>query len=136
MSLYSTFGASRASIFTICAITGTLAALSFDSLVVIMSILYIGALLLEFAALLKFRMRRPNAPRPFRIPGGLAGLAYVCLPPLGVSAAILASALHEGSLSDRQCLIIAGIVLSGVLLYLIRRPRAPMPKQSRATSRS
>jgi amino acid transporter len=130
-------GAPRASIFAICAITGTLAALSFNSLVVIMSILYTGALLLEFAALLKFRMRRPNAPRPFLIPGAMWGLAYVCLPPLGVSAAILATTLHEGGLSGRQCLIIAGIVLSGVLLYLIRRPRATLSrKQARATSRS
>jgi amino acid transporter len=115
--------APRASIFTICVVTSTLAALSFDSLVVIMSILYTGALLLEFAALLKFRMQRPDAPRPFRIPGGIWGLAYVCLPPLGVSAAILSTILHEGGLSARQWLIIAGIVLSGVLLYLIRLPR-------------
>ncbi len=116
-------GAPRASIFAICVITAILAALSFDSLVVIMSILYTGALLLEFASLLKFRMRRPDAPRPFRIPGGMWGLAYVCVPPLGVSAVLLATTLREGGLNSRQLLIIAGIVLSGVLLYAIRRPR-------------
>ena len=116
-------GAPRASIFAICVITGTLAALSFDSLVVIMSILYMGSLLLEFIALLKFRIQRPNAPRPFRIPGGMWGLAYTCLPPVGVSALILATSLGERGSNTRQLLIIAGVVLSGVALYALRRPR-------------
>jgi amino acid transporter len=129
-------GAPRASILLICLITGTLAALSFDSLVIIMSILYTGALLLEFVALLKFRMQDPDAPRPFRIPGGKWGLAYVCVPPLGVSAAILATTLHDGDVVVRQWLIVAVTVLSGVLLYVIRRPHAASSvKHSAATTR-
>ncbi len=129
-------GAPRVSILAICLVTGTLAALSFDNLVIIMSILYMGALLLEFAALLTFRRRRPGALRPFRIPGGLWGLAYVCLAPLGASTAILATTLLGDGLSVRQWLIIAVIVLSGILLYVIRRPRAASGgSHSRATRR-
>ena len=116
-------GAPRVSIVAICAITAAFAALSFNSLVIINAVLYTAALLLEFAALLIFRVRQPNAQRPFRIPVGMWGLAYVCLPPLGVSAAILTTTLREGDSNGPQLLVTAGLVLSGVMLYAIRRPR-------------
>jgi amino acid transporter len=116
-------GAPRASIFGICAVTALFAALTFDSLVVIMSILYTAALLLEFISLVIFRVRRPKAPRAFRIPSGKWGLVYVCLPPLGVSASILATTLRDGDSNIQPLLIVTGVAASGIALYAIRRRR-------------
>ena len=47
-------------------------------------ILYGLSLLLEFAALVVLRIREPNLPRPFRVPGGLGGAVL-----LGVFPALL-----------------------------------------------
>jgi amino acid transporter len=47
--------------------------LSFERLISIDLVLYGAALLLEFAALVALRLREPELPRPFRVPGGMAG---------------------------------------------------------------
>ncbi|HTN50995.1 MAG TPA: APC family permease [Anaeromyxobacter sp.] len=44
------------------------------------------ALLLEFAALVALRLREPGLPRPFRVPGGLAGALLLGVPPAGLLA--------------------------------------------------
>jgi amino acid transporter len=55
--------------------------LSFVKLVVLDVLL---SLLLEFAALVALRLREPELPRPYRIPGGIAGAVGVGLLPLGL----------------------------------------------------
>jgi amino acid transporter len=55
---------------------------AFQSLVVVDVFVYSLALLLEFAALIALRIKRPDLPRPFKIPGGWAGIAVVVLFPL------------------------------------------------------
>jgi amino acid transporter len=119
----ATTAAPRGSLAGVCAIAAVFAALSFGSLVVLMSILYTAALALEFAALLTFRVRRPDAARPFRIPGGRWGLAYVCLPPLAVSAVVLETTLREREANGLLIAIIGGFLLSGMALYAIPRRR-------------
>ncbi len=57
---------------------------SFSSLVVTDVILYTSALLLEFAALIVLRIKRPEMPRPYKIPGGLIGTILIMLMPTGV----------------------------------------------------
>jgi amino acid transporter len=57
---------------------------SFERLISIDLVLYGAALLLEFVALVVLRIREPDLPRPFRVPGGLWG-AVAC----GVGPAIL-----------------------------------------------
>jgi amino acid transporter len=111
-------------VIAVCALTAPLAALSFGSLVIIQCVTYTGALLLEFLALLVLRARRPDAHRPFRIPGGRFGLWYVCLAPLIVAAAVLASAVHDADSFGPQLLAIALMAVSGVALYLARRGHA------------
>lgn len=54
----------------------------FVALLKIDVLLYSLALLLEFAALIWLRIREPDMPRPYQIPGGIAGLALLTLPPL------------------------------------------------------
>ena len=107
-----------------CVITALFAAVSFGNLVVMYVLLYALALALEFLALIVLRVRKPQAERAFAVPGGWLGIAYVCLAPLGVAAAVLLASLREQHSHAAQFLVVAGILLSGVVLYLARRPRA------------
>jgi amino acid transporter len=58
--------------------------LSFVKLVVLDVLLTGLSLLLEFAALVALRIREPELPRPYRIPGGLAGAIAVGVLPLAL----------------------------------------------------
>jgi hypothetical protein len=49
-------------------------------------LLYGAALVLEFAALVALRVREPDLPRPFRVPGGLAGAVALGAPPTALLA--------------------------------------------------
>lgn len=51
--------------------------LGFESLVTLDIMLCGASLVLEFVALVALRIRRPEMPRPFRVPGGLAGAILV-----------------------------------------------------------
>jgi amino acid transporter len=56
--------------------------LSFVKLIVLDVLLTGLSLLLEFAALVALRIREPQLPRPYRVPGGIAGAVGVGLLPL------------------------------------------------------
>jgi amino acid transporter len=58
--------------------------LSFVKLIVLDVLLTGLSLLLEFAALVALRIREPELPRPFRVPGGMAGAIGVGLLPLAL----------------------------------------------------
>ena len=55
--------------------------LSFDKLIMLDILLYGASLALEFLALLMLRIREPQLPRPFRVPGGKAGAIAVAVGP-------------------------------------------------------
>jgi len=55
--------------------------LPFDKLVMLDILLYGAGLLLEFAALIVLRVREPELPRPFRVPGGMPGAILVGVGP-------------------------------------------------------
>jgi amino acid transporter len=63
--------------------------LKFDRLVMLDILLYGASLLLEFAALIMLRVREPQMPRPFRVPGGMPGAVLAGVGP----AALLMFAL-------------------------------------------
>lgn len=56
----------------------------FEDLVVIDVIVYTAALVLQFTALVVFRIKHPDLVRPFRIKGGWLGVALVVLVPMFV----------------------------------------------------
>lgn len=56
--------------------------LTFVKLVVLDVLLTGLSLLLEFAALVTLRILEPELPRPYRVPGGIAGAIGIGLPPL------------------------------------------------------
>lgn len=57
----------------------------FKSLVLIDIWVILGAMILEFLALLKLRLSHPNLPRPFRVPGGKVGLYFTVISPIVVA---------------------------------------------------
>jgi amino acid transporter len=111
-----------------CAVSSLFAALSFGKLVVIDVLLYSAALSLEYAALLALRWTQPEMERPFRIPGGWAGVVLVTLAPLGCAGFLLVSTLRDPESDPRQLLVVATAIASGIALYVVRR------KYQRATS--
>jgi len=56
--------------------------LGFERLVIIDILLYGVSLSLEFVALIVLRIREPELPRPFRVPGGFFGAVAVGVPPM------------------------------------------------------
>ncbi len=55
--------------------------LPFAKLVMLDILLYGASLILEFLALIVLRLREPEMPRPFRVPGGMAGAVLVGVGP-------------------------------------------------------
>ena len=112
--------APRAAIIGFCLVIALLAMFSFGNLVVMMCLLYTATLVLEFAALVASRVRRPDAERSFRVPGGTWGLLYVCVAPVAVAAAVLSATLCDGGSYGVQLRIVASVVVGGLVLYGIR----------------
>lgn len=109
--------APTASIAVFGVVTALFTALSFGSLAVILALLNTAALTLEFLSLIVFRIRRPAAPRTFRIPGGWVGLVYVCLTPFAAAALVLYATLRDWRSYPWQLAVVGLIVMAGVALY-------------------
>jgi amino acid transporter len=84
---------------------------SFQELIEVDMFLYAAALILEFAALIRLRIKAPDLPRPFRIPFGTAGIVALSIPPTALCLASIA-------LSDEatKYVSLGGIAL-GLLVY-------------------
>ncbi len=102
--------------------------LSFDRLIMLDILLYGASLVLEFVALVVLRVREPNLPRPFKVPGGLPAAILLGIGPtaLLIVALIKNRNEHLGSINTLTLgLAMAG---AGVVCYLIaaafRKPEA------------
>lgn len=113
-------GVPRNALLLACGAAALFSMLSFDKLVVMDILIYCAALSLEFVALVVLRLRQPDAPRPFRIPLGWLGVAYVCLAPFAFGLLVVWANLRDSS-QLRQLLIVAAIILSGLVVYRVRR---------------
>jgi len=100
--------------------------LGFDRLVQVDIVLYGLSLVLEFAALAVLRVREPDLPRAFRVPGGVAGAIAVGVPP----TALLGVALwmsFSGSDADGApggLRVALALIAAGPLLFAALRGRA------------
>jgi amino acid transporter len=117
-------GAPTTAIVTFCVLTALLATVSFNGLAVIVCLLNVMALALEFLALLVLRRRLPDAARPFRVPGGRAGLVAITLLPLSFAVAVVGSTLSDWRSFPAALCIVAAVMLTGVGLYFLRRRQA------------
>jgi amino acid transporter len=100
----------------------------------ILDVLLTGlSILLEFWALVALRIREPGLPRPYRVPGGLAGVIAIGIPPLALVALGVARNQSEQVGATNELMIGLGIIAAGVLLYFIspgsRRPVPAPPAQ-------
>ena len=105
----------------LCVITAVFTGLSFGGLAVIQCLLYGFALLLEFLSLIILRVRHPDAPRSFRVPGRWWGVAYVCLTPMAFMTLVATVTLRDWRSYQGQLLVVGGIVGCGGALYFLRR---------------
>jgi hypothetical protein len=98
--------------------------LGFERLVILDVLLTGSSIMLEFWALAALRVREPNLPRPYRVPGGLAGAIFLGLPPLGlmIAAAIRNHGEKIGSVSGLSVGI--ALIAIGPILYFATRHRA------------
>jgi len=95
--------------------------LSFDRLIMLDILLYGASLVLEFLALIVLRHREPELPRPFRVPGGLAGAILVGVgPTLLLVVALIKNRTEQLSLGRFSISTLAlGLVMmvAGVVYY-------------------
>ncbi|WVZ57103.1 hypothetical protein U9M48_007536 [Paspalum notatum var. saurae] len=99
------------------AVTGAIALgvsfLSFDSIVAVTNFLYCLGTLLEFAAFLWLRARRPDLPRPYRVPLPTAGAAAMCAVPSAFLGVVMAVA------GWKVCAASAAFTAVGVAVYYV-----------------
>jgi len=122
--------APRAAVVFCALIAALLAAFPFGGLAVIQCLLYAPALALEFLSLVILRLLRPHAYRPFRVPGGWLGLAYVCIAPLAFCVVVLFATLREWRSFAGQIAVVGFVIASGAGLYLVRRRGLPARVQN------
>jgi amino acid transporter len=95
--------------------------MSFERLISIDLVLYGGALVLEFVALVVLRVKEPELVRPFKVPGGLWGAVAIGVGPTLLIGFALWAARGE-RVSGLPALGFAGIVAAaGPLVYLVAR---------------
>jgi amino acid transporter len=99
--------------------------LSFTKLVMLDVLLTGLSILLEFASLVVLRLREPGLPRPYRVPGGLAGAIAVGLPPAALLAitAVRTEAEPIGSGGFNALELGAFLIGGGVVAYLLAARR-------------
>ena len=107
--------------------------LGFERLVTIDILLYGSSLALEFIALIVLRIKEPNLPRPFKVPGGLFGAVFIGIfPTLLLGFSIVRSDQEQifglSSLVFGLLLIAAGFLAYGIDLAL--RPARSAPPTS------
>lgn len=84
---------------------------SFQELIEVDMFLYAASMILEFAALVWLRIKNPEMPRPYRIPGGTAGAIALSIPPTALCFLSIGLA-NQATL----CVGLGGVAL-GLLVY-------------------
>ena len=116
----------------VCGLLWSLAlSLSFERLISIDLVLYGSALMLEFLALIVLRRCEPELPRPFRVPGGVAGAIALGIGPLLLTLFALFAARHERVAGCNALLFAFLIAAAGGLVYA---PAAALRRRAKATA--
>jgi amino acid transporter len=91
--------------------------LGFERLVTIDILVYGSSLVLEFIALVALRIREPNLPRPFKVPGGVFGTIFVAIFPTLLLGFSIFRSDHEEILGMNSLIVGAVLILAGFLAY-------------------
>ena len=87
---------------------------SFQKLIEVDMFLYATALVLEFAALIWLRLKRPEMSRPYRVPFGIPGVIAISVPP--VALCLLSIVLSNGATKY----VSLGSIAIGLLVYYLQ----------------
>jgi amino acid transporter len=115
-----------------CGVACLVSAFSFTELVVLDILLYSVELIPEFIALIALRVKKPEMERPFRVPGGWAGLVVITILPIAFAVVIAVATLNGRGAQLYQMAVIPAVIVTGTLIYFkrrqavaARRPRQP-----------
>ncbi|CAN6544447.1 unnamed protein product [Malus baccata var. baccata] len=99
----------------LCSATGVifLSWMSFQEILEFLNFLYAIGMLLEFAAFIKLRVKKPDLHRPYKVPLETFGATMLCLPP----ALLLVLVMCLASL--KTFFVSGAVIMFGVLLYLL-----------------
>ncbi|MCL4524695.1 MAG: APC family permease [Acidobacteria bacterium] len=99
--------------------------LGFERLVLMDVILCGLSLVLEFVALVVLRVREPNLPRPFRVPGGMPGAVLVGVGPVLLLAFAMFHADREQVFGMNALVLGFLLIVAGMVAYPLARVRGP-----------
>jgi amino acid transporter len=95
--------------------------LNFERLVIIDVLLTGLSILLEFWALTGLRIREPNLPRPYRVPGGIVGTILIGVPPLALMVAAVIRNRTEAIGATSSLAIALVFIALGPIFYFATR---------------
>jgi len=99
--------------------------LGFERLVTIDILLYGASLSLEFAALIYLRVREPELPRPFRVPGGMFGAIAIGITPMLMLAFSIFRSQHEAVFGMSSFAFGMLLIAAGVVAYALNHAVKP-----------
>jgi amino acid transporter len=99
--------------------------LGFERLVTIDILLYGASLLLEFVALICLRVREPELPRPFRVPGGMFGAIAIGITPMLMLGFSVFRSEHESVFGMSSFAFGSLLIGAGVIAYLLNHVVRP-----------
>ena len=99
--------------------------LGFARLVTIDILLYGGSLSLEFAALICLRIREPELPRPFRVPGGMFGAMALGIAPMLLLGFSIVRSQTEQVLGMSSFAFGMLLMAAGVVAYFVNYALKP-----------
>lgn len=106
--------------------------LGFERLVTLDVMFYGASLSLEFVSLVVLRIREPQLPRPFRVPGGLAGAILVGVEPLLLLLFSLLQTSGDTVFGMNGLMFGLVMILCGFAIYFVtsplRRIRPALPR--------
>jgi amino acid transporter len=110
----------------VCAIGWALClGLGFERLVTIDILLYGVSLSLEFIALIVLRVREPELPRPFRVPGGMFGAVAVGVSPMLLMGFSIVRSQTEQVLGMTSFAFGMLLIAAGVVAYFVNHALRP-----------
>jgi amino acid transporter len=123
--LHPRTGAPWVSIVVLAVGWGMCLGLGFERLVTIDILLYGCSLALEFVALIFLRIREPELPRAFRVPGGMFGAIAVGVAPmlLLVFSVVRSEAERVWGMSSFELGMI--LIAAGIAAYFVNRALRP-----------
>ncbi len=92
--------------------------LGFERLIIIDILLYGASLSLEFVSLIVLRIREPELPRPFRVPGGMFGAVAVGVAPMLLLGFSVLRSQNEHILGISAFAFGMLLIAAGVVAYL------------------